>query len=354
MDQDGAVGTDSSWRRLGRKVKRHFGRGLSPLRLWLLRAWPLLLTALLLLATFTHPTWPGQRQLVEQVVVLDITESMNTLDMHDGPTPISRLSHAKQSLARTLPQLPCGSRLGWAVFTEHRSYLLTLPVEVCAHRKELLRSLAYIDRRMAWSGNSEVAKGLHSGLRFAQSMPTKPALVFVTDGHEAPPLDARYRPGHDLKTAELQGLVIGVGGNALQAIPKTDPDGRPIGRWRADDVLQTSPRSQARADQVDDAPAAPPEVNSALGNTPGSEHLSNLREPYLRLLAAELGLAYHRLGSVAELLQALQAPSQTRPVTVQRDGRVALAAAALALLLWPHLAALLRRASPRPAKPGGV
>jgi mxaL protein len=321
------------------------------------RAAPQILAALLLLATFTHPQWPGQRQLVEHVVVLDITESMNTLDMVDpntGATPVSRLVYAKQNLARALPLLPCGSRLGWGVFTEHRSYLLTLPVEVCAHRKELLRSLGYIDRRMAWSGNSEVAKGLHSGLRFAQSMPTKPSLVFVTDGHEAPPLDARYRPGHDLKTARLQGLVIGVGGSALQAIPKTDTDGRTIGRWRADDVMQTSPRSQARADQVDNEPAAKAEVNSALGNTPGSEHLSSLREPYLRLLASELGLAYHRMGSVPELLQAFQAPAQTRPVAVQRDGRVAMAAAALALLLWPYLAALLRRAIPRPAKPAAV
>jgi mxaL protein len=325
--------TASGWRWFWRRAARAFGAW----RSWFKRSWPLLLAALLLLATFTHPQWPGQRQLVEQVVVLDVTESMNTLDMNDGPTPVSRLTYAKQSLARALPQMPCGSRLGWAVFTEHRSYLLTLPVEVCAHRKELLRSLSYIDRRMAWSGNSEVAKGLHSGLRFAQSMATKPSLVFVTDGHEAPPLDARYRPGHDLKTTQLQGLVIGVGGNALQPIPKTDPDGRPIGRWRADDVMQTSPRSQARVDQVDNAPAAPAEVNSALGNTPGSEHLSNLREPYLRLLASELGLAYHRLGSVPELLQALQAPTQTRPMPVQRDGRMALAAAALALLLWPHL-----------------
>ena len=319
-------------------------------------AWPLAGAAALLLAGFAHPHWPGQQNLVEQVVVLDVTDSMNTLDMLDannGVTPVSRLHFVKQALALVLPQLPCGSRLGWAVFTEHRSYLLTLPVEVCEHRQELLRSLSFIDRRMAWSGNSEIAKGLHSGLRFAQLIPSKPALVFITDGHEAPPLDARYRPGHDLKIADLKGLVVGVGGTTLQPIPKTDPTGRPIGRWRADEVEQTSPRSKARATGVDNEPDAADEVSSALGNTPGAEHLSSLREPYLRLLASELGLGYHRLVSVPELLQALQAPALTRPVAVQRDGRLALAAAALALQLWPFVSEWAsRRRQQRMLSPG--
>ncbi len=325
-------------------------------------AWPLAAAAALLLATVARPDWAGERRLVEHIVVLDITESMNTQDMTDGPTPLSRLAYAKLALAQALPQLPCGARLGWGVFTEHRSFLLTAPVEVCAHRNELLRSLAYIDRRMAWSGNSEVAKGLHSGLRISQAMASKPSLVFVTDGHEAPPLDARYRPRHDLEIGQLQGLVVGVGGQALLPIPKTDPLGQPIGRWSADDVLQTSPYSQGRGGSVkgetmvDGEPAASNEVVSALGGTPGSEHLSSLREPYLRLLASELGLGYHRLGSVAELVQALQARALTRPVAVRRDGRMALAAAALGLLLLPHAAALRRgrrqRHTTRPAPPG--
>ena len=312
-------------------------------------AWPLAAAAVLLLATYAQPHWAGERQLVEHIVVLDITESMNTQDMADGPTPLSRLAYAKRALAQALPQLPCGARLGWGVFTEHRSFLLTTPVEVCANRSELLRSLAYIDRRMAWSGNSEVAKGLHSGLKLSQSMASKPALIFVTDGHEAPPLDPRHRPRHDLEVGERRGLVVGVGGQALLPIPKTDALGHPIGRWSADDVLQFSPRSQGRGGSVkgeamaDAEPAARGDVVTALGGTPGREHLSSLREPYLRLLASELGLGYHRLGSVAELVRALQAPALTRPVAVRRDGRAALAAAALGLLLWPHAAWWRRR-----------
>jgi mxaL protein len=83
--------------------------------------------------------------------------------------------------------------------------------------------------------------------------------------------------------------------------------------------------------------------NVALGATPGSEHLSSLREGYLRLLAGENGLAYMRLASPQALLAALTAPAFERPVTVAFDLRLVLAAFAFMLLLWPHAAALRRR-----------
>ena len=41
---------------------------------------------------------------------------------------------------------------------------------------------------MAWIGNSEIAKGLYSGIGIARQLPGAPSLVFVTDGHETPPL----------------------------------------------------------------------------------------------------------------------------------------------------------------------
>ena len=128
-------------------------------------------------------------------------------------------------------------KLGWAVFTEHRTYLLLTPLEVCANRAELRATLAGIDGRMAWSGGSEVAKGLHSGLAIARELAGRPSLVFVTDGHEAPPLQAR--PVFDDKRAEVAGVIVGVGELAPSPIPKLDPSGRPLGFWSADDVTQT-------------------------------------------------------------------------------------------------------------------
>src|SRR5207253_3227068 len=95
---------------------------------------------------------------------------------------------ALSRLRRALARLPCGARLGWAVFTEYRTYVLLLPVEVCANYAELAATLDRIDGTMAWAGGSQISKGLMSALRISARIPEHPAIVFFTDGHEAPPL----------------------------------------------------------------------------------------------------------------------------------------------------------------------
>ena len=296
--------------------------------------------ALALAVAFLRPVLPWKRQLVDQVVVIDITQSMNVPDQRLNGKPVSRLVFAKHQLQHSLSELPCGSKVGWAVFTEYRSFLLFAPVEVCAHLDELRSTLDGIDNRMAWLGASEVAKGLYSGLSIARQLPERPALVFVTDGHESPPLNPRHRPRFDLKPGEVAGLVVGVGGLVLTAIPKTDPLGRPLGPWTETDVLQFDPRSQGRSGSVDGErlvelgdDAAAPAAAASLGATPGSEHLSSLRESYLELLAVEAGLGYHRLVDTAGLVAAMQTPALTKPVTVRADARVPLAGLAVLLLL---------------------
>jgi len=261
---------------------------------------------------------------------------MDVRDEQFGDHPVSRLAFARQALRRALEQLPCGSKLGWAIFTEYRSFLLFAPVEVCANRAELRATLDGIDNRMAWTGSSEIAKGLHSAIGIAKALPGVPSLVFVTDGHEAPPLNPRHRPAFDDKPGEVGGLIVGVGGTTSVPIPKSDPAGRPLGFWSADEVLQIDPRSLGRDASVrgetmtEDGDAAPA---AGLGATPGTEHLSSLREPYLQLLAAENGLTFHRLLEPQALAEALQASALARPVLARVDARVPLAALALVLLL---------------------
>ena len=317
---------------------RKAGSGAAPVRPALRASsqrWLLASAALALAACLLHPGWKTERALFDQVVVIDITQSMNVADRQLGGRNVSRLEFARQRLRDALVQLPCGSRVGWAVFTEYRSFLLFEPVEVCANLHELRTTLAHIDGRMAWVGGSEVAKGLHSGLDIARQLPHGASLVFVTDGHEAPPLNPRHRPRFDDKKGEVAGLIVGVGDERPSPIPKLDPSGRPLGVWRADEVMQTDPRSQGRGGSVggeamvDEGGA----VAALPGATPGAEHLSGLRDAYLRLLAGELGLGYHRLETAQGLAEAMQAPELARPVEVQADGRRWLGAAALILLL---------------------
>ncbi len=291
----------------------------------------LLAAALLLAATFTRPRWPLERPRFEHVVVLDVTQSMNVQDEVWQGRTVSRLDAAKAALRQQMESLPCGSKIGWAIFTEYRAYLLFTPVEVCAFRAELRDALGRIDSRMAWSGNSEVAKGLHSAIGIARQLPGTPSLVFVTDGHEAPPLDPNQRPPLEAKPGEVAGVIVGVGAGKPSPIPKSDGLGRPLGFWAADDVAQTNPHQpNLDLNGRDEVPAA------SLGATRGSEHLSSLREGYLRLLASENGLSFARVRG-DELAIALRAPALARPVMTSVDLRNALAALALLLLLLQWL-----------------
>lgn len=309
-------------------------------------AWLLAGAALALVATFFGPGVPVRRPVLDLVVVLDITQSMNVADQPLAGRLVPRMVAAKAALAQAVDRLPCGSKLGWGVFTEHRSFLLLSPIEVCEHRRELQATLAGIDGRMAWSGNSEVAKGLNSGMQIVKALENEPALVFVTDGHEAPPVNPRYRPSFSFERGSVRGLIVGVGGDALQSIPKIDPLGRPLGDWGADEVLQVDPRSLGRGGSVSGEQMVEPderEVAPLPGATPGSEHLSSLREDYLRLLASETGVGYLRLGDGSGLARAwLQRDAATR-LTRQAQGvfdlRPTLAGLAALLMVGPVLLA---------------
>ncbi|MDQ3259525.1 MAG: VWA domain-containing protein [Pseudomonadota bacterium] len=263
-----------------------------------------LFAALLLLGwALMRPSMLWQRDVFNTIFVIDISQSMNTLDYQMGEHKVSRLQVVKNTVSNSLGQVPCGSKVGLAIFTEYRSFLLLAPIEVCANYAELSSSIDHISGKMAWAGGSEIAKGLNWGLKMVLSVEPKPTLVFFTDGHEAPPISLYNRPRIDVKAGEVQGLLVGVGGDELTPIPKFDPDGHYLGYWNAAEVSQTDLYSQGRGGSVagekmvNDGPLPPPKART--------EHLSSLKEAYLQQLAGETGLGYARLTLPANLANLL-------------------------------------------------
>jgi mxaL protein len=306
---------------------------------WRARQYAALVACAALCTAVFLPPLAVRRAVLEVIVVVDITQSMNTLDAVLDGEPVSRLALVKDALGRAVTALPCGSQLGLGVFTEYRTLLLFTPVEACANRRELLDAIDHLDGRMAWAGDSQIAKGLESGLRTVRGLADSPALVFITDGQEAPPINPRHRPVFSA-AGEQAGMIVGVGGARPAPIPKFDPAGRPLGFWGPTDVLQADLYTlgrQGSADHeamVESEPAAP--VPAALRGSPGSEHLSFLHEDYLELLASEIHLGYHRLGVAGELAGVLTAPSLTRQRRTATDLRWLAGAAALLALLVPY------------------
>ena len=280
----------------------------------------------LLLAALVTPVVELPGTAHDTVIVFDISQSMGVEDQQIDGAKVDRLAYARAAARVALRELPCGSHIGWGVFAEYRSLLLLTPIEVCAHYNDLLATLDAIDGRMRWGNASEVTKGVFWALRVAGQAGGHPNLVFLTDGQEAPPLrDADMPLFDDLRPGAVQGWIVGVGGDEPKPIPKTDAEGKRIGWWRADDVVQ------------------PQSGRGALRQ----EHLSSLHEPHLQALARRLGLHYARLGSPQVLADALRDPrlAQHRPVPTRLAWLPALAA--LALLAWRFRPRAHRHPHPR-------
>lgn len=288
---------------------------------------PALVTAFALLAALDIGITRKQR-LSDALVVIDITRSMNVRDMGGK----SRLDFARDTLRDWIATRPCGSRIGFALFTERRSLTLLEPVEVCADYTSLSGTLTGLDWRMAWDGDSMIQKGLDHSLKRAQELEVP--LIFVTDGQEAPPLPFEQEPRQIDDSPG--GLIIGVGQETPSQIPKFDDLGREVGFYGPNDVQHAPARIGAPPPDASERPGYHPRNNPyGESDLDGDEHLSSLRSDYLQARASARGLGFLRMdGGPAAIERALDAHAPTHPVTVTRSLAPVFGSAALLLLLW--------------------
>jgi mxaL protein len=291
--------------------------------------------AVLLVLALVLPDLRITRPVAQVIVVLDVTQSMNTPDCRlDGASAAtSRLACVKDALAEGLRAMPCGAQLAWGAFTGNQTFVLAAPVEVCAHRGDLLDSLAQLDWRISWDAGSQIGGALISALRVIPNVPhdgePPPGLVFITDGHEAPPLALRHRRRFEDYAGKVQGVIVGVGGDTLQPIPKYDMDGKYLGEWGADEVPQMDMGGLRALSSVPGEKMVGEEEEVPTG----TEHLSSLKEPYLELIAGEAKLDYRRLARHADMAAVLESPLLRRPLPIDTDLRWIPALAALLLLV---------------------
>lgn len=322
----------------------------------------MLSACLLLLISLGNPALYLPRNTYDFIFVLDITGSMNVADA--GPTGARqrRLAFGKQLIRKALEELPCGSRAGLGVFTEHRTFLLFAPVEICGNHLVISTMIDEIDWRMAWAELSEVAKGLYSGIEAVTALAAMADkggvagdthLVFMTDGHEAPPVHPALRPKFRGQAGEAGGLIAGIGGSEPVPIPHLDEDDRVVGYWAPDEVMQVDRHTTGRpSTQGGEAMAGIDSSDVEDRIARGAEHLSSLRESYLRQLAAETGLDYLRTTTDEAFARALLDPRYARRQSAVTN--VAWIPAALCLLCLGYLfgSQLLRTRAVTGERPG--
>lgn len=296
-----------------------------------LRFWLLVVALLGLLATFVMPRFERPSERYKTVLVVDITRSMNVRDYTVAGQTLSRLDFIKAGIRELLLNMPCQSELGLAIFTSRQAFLLFEPLEVCGNFAAIMATVEALNWRMAWQGDSGIAYGLNSAFSLAQALAAD--LIFLTDGQEAPPPPRRGPPRFRGQAGSVTGLIGGIGGHQPMPIPKYDQDGREIGFLSASDVPHESRLGMPPAN-AQQRPGWHPR-NAPWGGSmqAGTEHLSAVREDYLRQRADLMGFSYAHLDSVAALRDGLLAVLTPHPTTVLVDWRWLPAVIALLCLI---------------------
>jgi mxaL protein len=270
------------------------------------REFSLLLCVLfLLLLTLARPTIKLPQDRHNLLVVVDISQSMNTMDMALDGKPVSRIAYTRKLLHDVVSGMPCGTRVALSFFAGASTVLQYKPIEVCENYNAIQDNIAHLEWRMAWSGNSRLRQGARSIASLALSLREPMQILFLTDGEEAPRLNA-------LNTLDLTGfqggkdwLVIGIGSAQGAPIPKYDENNKLLGYWSSEsfEIQQGGLRIAQETFRVDKNSVA--EIDSL-------RHISRLDETYLKNYSREIGGAYVRGDNIFDVISAISSMPPAR------------------------------------------
>lgn len=254
--------------------------------------------ALLILALF-RPTIPLKRDLHNYLFVVDVTQSMNTADMRINGESMSRLAYTRHLLKKAIAQLPCGTNVSLSVFSAESVALLFTPIEVCKNYDVIQDSVAHLEWRMAWRGNSRLRFGMQSVTAILSSLQTPVQVVFFTDGDEAPKLNATNKTDLSTWQGGNDWVIIGVGGDEPFPIPKLDSDNKILGYWAYSNSIM-APSQVISEDSVGTR-------DDSIATDDYNRYLSKLEGAYLQELSTEIGAKYSRATDAENLLDAMKA-----------------------------------------------
>lgn len=259
-----------------------------------LHLWAALLASMIAAA---NPTIKLPRDIRNYVFVIDITQSMNVRDMQLGGLPASRLAYTQHLLGASIGKLPCGTKIGIALFANAEIVPLFNPIEACTNYGVLQDILANLEWRMAWRGSSHLRLGLQAAAMTLTTLPEPAQMVFFTDGDEAAPLNAITKTELTALPGSSGWLLAGVGNRHPSPIPKFNAKNEIIGYWSLY-ATKIEPSQIVNEDSLG-------KRDDSIASDPSEYYLSALKEDYLKELAQDIGAAYVRADSQEKLLAAI-------------------------------------------------
>ncbi len=290
-----------------------------------------ILTAIVLLPVWFNPQMKLNSLVQDTLFLIDMSESMNVPDVNYPEPHSDRLTLAKHVVRESMASLPCGSRVSVAMFAADEAVLLFEPLEVCRHYPAIEQMVMGINRRMRWIGDSLITETIVAATKEAKDRGLN--LVMITDGDEMPHKDIPYINDLIKLRGQIKGILLGVGGDALQPIPKFNERDEMIGYWTKEDaVLQGNyPELLAYVRNLSPGEQAVEGMLDAV-----TEYSSSYNPKVMKRVSDAIGFDLARVRIPDDAVAALNNVEFREYALAERDARwiYALIAVGLILIAW--------------------
>lgn len=288
-----------------------------------------LLAILVLIPVSYKPQMQLTSLVQDTLFIVDISESMAVRDVSYPKPRSARLTLAKQAVIETMASLPCGSIVSFGLTAGEESVLLFEPLEVCRHFPAIEKVVSKIDTRARWIGDSKTTDITIKAIKQAQERELN--LVILTDGDEMPRRSSLHMRSLAKYRGYVNGILLGIGGDKLQPIPKFNAQGDIVDYWSRVDALAHGnyPGLVAHAHALKRGEPIP---EGALDGV--TEHLSRFNKTIMESISKVSGLPLHRINTPDDAVNALKQTQFQRHALADRDARWIFALLAIAFLLF--------------------
>ena len=259
----------------------------------------LFLAFIFLVIAFINPKFTMKKDISNYIFVVDITQSMLTIDAEINGEKVSRLNYAKDTLHKVLEQLPCKTKVSIGMFAGVSVAATYTPIEICENFSAVNETVERLDWRSVWAGNTRLRASMINLARLIRSFPEAAQVVYFTDGEEAPKLHAFNTENLNQFQGANNWLFVGIGSDEGTPIPKYDNKNQLIGYWSNESFALQPGVAQISAQN---AGGRDNNVSSASYD----RYLSKLDEKYLISLAEEVKGNYINGGDVKNILAAMK------------------------------------------------
>jgi mxaL protein len=286
-----------------------------------------LLAILILIPTWFNPQIRMTSRVQDTLFMIDISESMTVRDVNYPAPRSSRLELAKHTVKDSMANLPCGSRVALGLTAGEESVLLFEPLEICRHFAAIEQVVSNIERRARWIGDFKLTDVTIKAIKQAKERSLN--LVFLTDGDEMPRRSSLHMTKLAKFRGDVKGVLIGLGGDSLQPIPKINEQGDIVDYWSREDALTHGnyPHLVAYAHALKRGETIPDGVLDDV-----TEHLSRFNKTIMESIAKASGFQLVRVNTPQQAFNALNKVNYQRLAIADRDARWLYSLCALLLL----------------------